>query len=169
VDSTILYFVALLCAGACCLVASAGIVGTVWFLMRGGGAPAESTDQAYGAALPTTPPEQRRPTPRREPAAETAILPTPPPVGQIRVSEADGSRDDEMETVVANPPASPPKEMPAAAAPPPPRPPIQLPPLPANLGETPAGPEAGAADPQKKTPKSSGQTIIAFDDDDEDW
>jgi len=173
VDSTIVSFVALLCAGMCCLLAAAGIVGTIWFLMRGSAPATEAAEDsaAYSAALPTTPPDLRRP--RREPAAETAILPTPPPVGQVRVvSGEDGFRDDEMETVVANPPPTAARETPAALPPPPPRPPINLPnlpPLPSNLGETPADTEGGAADAPKKTPKSSGQTIIAFDDDDEDW
>ncbi len=166
-DSTIISFVALLCAGMCCLLAAAGIVGTIWFLMRGSTTSTESVDEdaAYGAALPTTPPDQRRP--RREPAAETAILPTPPPVGQVRVvSGEDSFPDDEMETAVAKPPVTVPRGAPPVALPP--RPPIHMPQLPPNLGETPAEPEGTPTDP-KKTPKSSGQTIIAFDDDDEDW
>jgi hypothetical protein len=163
VDSTLISFVALLCAGLCCLLAAAGIVGTIWFLMRGSSTGAAEQDPYSGRALATTPPEVRRP--RREPAAETAILPTPPPaVGSVRVvSGEEDFPDDEMETVVANPPASPPQALP-------PRPPgIEMPRLPPVLGETPAEPSDAATPEGKKAPKSSGQTIIAFDDDDEDW
>jgi hypothetical protein len=156
---------ALLCGGLCCLLALAGLFASIWIVARIGTAQPAATGEGRASASPapqralsTTPPDPRLGRPR-EPAAETAILPTPTPDSPSLRTSGD---EDDMDTVAAKPTV-----VPLAAPPGPPRSAETPPPaLPQTLGDA-----ATAPDDPKKTPgpRSSGQTIIAFDDDDEDW
>jgi hypothetical protein len=175
---TIVSIVALLCGGLCCLMSLAGVLAAIWILTRGttgstaAGEQRAAVSPSPARALSTTPPDPRISLGRpREPAAETAILPTAAPQSpslRAAVADLEGEEAD-METVVASPAgdvaptAVPPlahrSVEPARSAETP------HPPLPESLEDKPP-----PGDPKKTPgPRSSGQTIIAFDDDDEDW
>jgi hypothetical protein len=157
---TIVTVATLLCTGLCCLVSAGGLLGAVYIHTRGSdstsGARGErkaSTSTSAQRALSTAPPEPRLGG-RREPAAETAILPTPLPTSpSLRAAPVDLSDElDDIETVVASPPTDPARSTETP-----------VPVLPSTRDDPVAVPK------QTPGPRSSGQTIIAFDDDDEDW
>lgn len=134
-------------SAGCCLLFVVVLAGVVWFMTRKPATVDEDPLAGPGPALDMKP----EPPPPAEEPLKADLGPGP-----------DLFDDEEMATVVAPPPPGLVGDVPSAPPPPPPK---GGPPPAPSLSDAPPPP------PKKEGPpaRTSGQTIIAFDDDDEDW